>query len=62
MPRYIPKAWMKYGHKNPRNSQHSPHKHAPIKYGAKTQCMGEDLTAPLNKIRVKQVQDIVGTL
>eukprot|EP00957_Ditylum_brightwellii_P121877 9294202-Ditylum_brightwellii.AAC.1 len=51
---YISKAQMKYGHKDPKRQQHSPHKHAPIKYVAKTQLVEEDLMAPLNKMRIKQ--------
>eukprot|EP00957_Ditylum_brightwellii_P132338 10091683-Ditylum_brightwellii.AAC.1 len=62
MPRYIQRAQTKYAHKAPKHPQHSPHKHVPIKYGAKTQWVEEDLTVLLNAMQIKRVQDIVGTL
>eukprot|EP00957_Ditylum_brightwellii_P031784 2410301-Ditylum_brightwellii.AAC.1 len=62
MPGYIQQARTKYAHKGPKHPQHSPHKHIPIKYGATTQWVKEDLTAPLNALQIKRMQDIVGTL
>eukprot|EP00957_Ditylum_brightwellii_P103013 7850955-Ditylum_brightwellii.AAC.1 len=61
MPGYIQWARTKYAHKAPTRPQHSPDKHIPIKYGATTQWVKEDLTVPLNALQIKQVQDIVGT-
>eukprot|EP00957_Ditylum_brightwellii_P131324 10016231-Ditylum_brightwellii.AAC.1 len=62
MPGYIAKARTKYNHNKPRRPQHSPHKHTPIKYDAKTQWVEEDLMKPLTKMKIKCVQDIDGTL
>eukprot|EP00957_Ditylum_brightwellii_P203545 15335113-Ditylum_brightwellii.AAC.1 len=62
MPGYIDKARLKYGHQKLKQAQHSPHKHSPMHYGAKTQWVGEDLTEPLEKMGIKRVQDIVGIL
>eukprot|EP00957_Ditylum_brightwellii_P077590 5895770-Ditylum_brightwellii.AAC.1 len=47
MPGYIAKARTKYGLTLLKRPQHVPHKHVPIQYGAKTQWVEEDLTAPL---------------
>eukprot|EP00957_Ditylum_brightwellii_P191165 14555602-Ditylum_brightwellii.AAC.1 len=62
MPGYIDKARLKYGHQKPKQVQHAPHKHSPMHYGAKTQLVEKDLTELLEKMGIKQVQEIVGTL
>eukprot|EP00957_Ditylum_brightwellii_P006445 489268-Ditylum_brightwellii.AAC.1 len=62
MPGYIAKARTKYGHTLPKCPQHSPHKHVPIKYGAKTQWVEEDLKEPLKQMEIKRIQDIIETL
>ena len=62
MPNYVAKALIKYGHKKPKRPQHSPHKHTPIQYGAKTQYAMDDDTPKLTKQQIREVQDIVGTI
>jgi hypothetical protein len=62
MPNYVAKALIKYGHKKPARPQHSPHKHTPIQYGAKTQYAIDDDTPKLTKQQIREVQDIVGTI
>eukprot|EP00957_Ditylum_brightwellii_P045481 3447868-Ditylum_brightwellii.AAC.1 len=59
---YIAKARTTYNHDKPRRLQHSPHKHIPTKYRAKTQWTEEDSTEPLTKMEIKRVHDIVSTL
>eukprot|EP00957_Ditylum_brightwellii_P026024 1967645-Ditylum_brightwellii.AAC.1 len=62
IPNYIVKVVMKYRHKLPKRPQHSPHKHASIQYGAKSQIVQTDESDPLTTKEIKVVQDIVGTL
>eukprot|EP00957_Ditylum_brightwellii_P077999 5928875-Ditylum_brightwellii.AAC.1 len=51
---YINEARLTYGYPKPKRAQHAPHKHFPMHYGAKTQCVEEDLTEPLEKMGIKQ--------
>jgi hypothetical protein len=62
MPGYINKALKKYQHPTPTAPQDTPYEAAPIQYGAKVQQVKIDTTSPLSSAKLKQVQDIVGTL
>jgi hypothetical protein len=62
MPKYIPKALLKFQHPTPDSPQHQPYKHAPIQYGACVQRVDVDTSAPLSPDAIKRIQDIVGTL
>ena len=62
MPKYIPKALLKFQHPPPLSPQHQPYKHTPIQYGARVQTVNVDTSNPLSTEAIKRVQDIVGTL
>ncbi len=62
MPKYIPKALLKFQHPTPNSTQHQPYKNAPIQYGASIQRVEVDESAPLSPDAIERVQDIVGTL
>jgi hypothetical protein len=62
MPKYIPKALLKFQHPTPASPQHQPYKHIPIKYGAKIQKVDINTSNPLSPDAIKHVQDIVRTL
>jgi hypothetical protein len=62
MPKYIPKALLKFQHPTPDSPQHQPYKHAPIQYGARVQRVVINTSAPLSPDAIKRVQNIVGTL
>jgi hypothetical protein len=62
MPKYIPKALLKFQHPTPDSPQHQPYKNAPIQYGARVQRVNVGTSAPLSPNAIKRVQDIVGTL
>jgi hypothetical protein len=59
MPKYIPKALLKFQHPTPDSPQYQPYKNAPIQYSARVQRVDVDTSAPLSP---DAVQDIVGTL
>ena len=60
---YILELRNKYGHLTPNKSQHSPHKHIPIDYGATQQVVQPTEDSPtLNDKGIKRVQGIVGAL
>jgi hypothetical protein len=62
MPKYIPKALLKFQHPMPYSPQHQPYKNAPIQYGARIQRVDVDTSAPLSPDAINCVEDIVGTL
>ncbi len=62
MPKYIPKALLKFQHPTPVSPQHQPYKHVPIQYGAKIQKVDINTSDCLSPNAIKHVQDIVGTL
>ncbi len=62
MPKYIPKALMKFQQPTSDVPQHQPYKNAPIQYGAHIQRVNVNTSAPLSPDAIKCVQDIVGTL
>jgi hypothetical protein len=62
MPKYIPKALLKFQHPTPDSPQHQPYKNAPIQDGARVQRVDVNTSAPLSPDAIKRVQDIVGTL
>jgi hypothetical protein len=62
MPGYIDTALTKYQHTKLTTPQHGPYQAAPNQYGANVQRVAADTSAPLNKAKIKRVQDIVGTL
>ncbi len=62
MPGYINKALKKYQHPTPMAPQDAPYATAPVQYGAKVQQVETNTTSPLSPAKLKQVQDIVGTL
>jgi hypothetical protein len=62
MPKYIPKALLKFQHPTPVSPQHQPYKHVPIQYGAKIQKMDIKTSNPLSPYTIKRVQDIIVTL
>jgi hypothetical protein len=62
MPKYIPKALLKFQHPTPVSPQHQPYKHVPIQYGAKIQKVDINTSNPLSPNAIKRVQDIVGML
>ena len=54
---------MKYNHPDPKNSQHSPYKHAPIIYGAKVQYAAENDGIPsLDVDGILRVQSVARAL
>ena len=60
---YIANFILKYNHPKPRNTQHSPYKHAPIIYGAKVQYASKyDDSPQLYYYGILRVQSIVGAL
>ena len=60
---YIANLRVKFNHADPKKSQHSPYKHAPIIYVAKIHYAAEaDDSAPLDKAGILRVQSIVGAL
>ncbi len=60
---YIAEILQKYNHPTPRRAQHAPHAHREIVYGAKEQLVPDnDTLPPLDKIGVKRIQGIVGSL
>jgi hypothetical protein len=63
MPGYIQATLQKCLHQQPGCPQHAPHRHNPIKYGAKVQLTDvPDLSEPLSKDSIQRIQQIVGTL
>jgi hypothetical protein len=62
MPKYIPKALLKFQHTPPTKPQHQPYKHVPIQYGSRVQRVDTDTTNKLSPTAIERVQDIVGTL
>jgi hypothetical protein len=62
MPKYIPKALLKFQHPTPVSPQHQPYKHVLIQYGAKIQKVDINTSNPLSPNAIKRVQDIVGML
>ncbi len=62
MPKYIPKALLKFQHPMPDSPQHQPYKNAPIQYDARVQRVDVNTSAPLSPDAIKCIQDIVGTL
>jgi hypothetical protein len=62
MPKYIPKALLKFQHPTPVSPQHQPYKHIPIQYGAKIQKVDIDTSDRLSPDTIKRVQDIFGML
>jgi hypothetical protein len=62
MPKYIPKALLKFQHPTPVSPQHQPYKHVPIKYRARIQKVDIDTSDPLSPDMIKCIQDIIGTL
>jgi hypothetical protein len=61
MPKYIPKALLKFQHPTLVSPQHQPYKHVPIQYGAKIQQVDINTSNQLSPDAIKHVQDIVGT-
>jgi hypothetical protein len=61
MPKYTPKALLKFQHPTPDSPQHQPYKHVPIQYGAEIQRVDINTSNPLSSDAIKRVQDIVGT-
>ena len=60
---YIQSALKNYEHPLPSKSQHAPHKHCEITYGAKQQLISDTKTSPALYIAVIfRVQGIVGAL
>lgn len=60
---YINMLILKYNHPQPEKSQHSPHAHREIIYGANEQLMpNADMSPPLYRKGTKQVQGIVRLL
>ena len=60
---YIEKALQKFMHPKPPKPQHSPHKWIQPDYGAKKQMSEDpDTTPPLDKLGIKRLQQVVGTL
>ena len=62
MPKYIPKALLKFQHPTPDSPQHQPYKHAPSQYGACVQRVDVDTSAPLSPDAIKRIRDIISTL
>eukprot|EP00957_Ditylum_brightwellii_P097987 7463137-Ditylum_brightwellii.AAC.1 len=63
MPGYIANMLHKFKHEQPDYLQHSPHQHAIPNYGAKVQItMTPDMSDPLDKLSIKRIQAIIGTL
>eukprot|EP00957_Ditylum_brightwellii_P019364 1460821-Ditylum_brightwellii.AAC.1 len=63
MPGYIANMLHKFQHEQPDYLQHSPHQHEIPNYGTKVQLtMAPDTSDPLNKIEIKRIQAIIGTL
>eukprot|EP00957_Ditylum_brightwellii_P085242 6482828-Ditylum_brightwellii.AAC.1 len=63
MPGYIANMLHKFQHDEPDNPQHSPHQHVIPTYGAKVQLTEKpDTSDPLDKLGIKRVQAIIGTL
>ncbi len=62
MPKYIPKALLKFQHLMPDSPQHQPYKNAPIQYGARIQRVDINTSAPLSPDAIKCIQDTIGTL
>lgn len=59
---YIKKVLEKYNHPAPSKPQHSPAKHRPIQYGAKSQTVHIDNSQPLELKAIRRIQAIVGSL
>ncbi len=62
MPKYIPKALLKFQHPKPISPQHQLYQSAPIQYGKCEQRVAVDTSAPLTPAALKWVEDIVSTL
>ena len=62
MPGNIEKSLTNYQYQKPARSQHCPHKHIPITYGAYQQPTPNDTSPPFSPAGIKHVQDIVGIL
>eukprot|EP00957_Ditylum_brightwellii_P043716 3315208-Ditylum_brightwellii.AAC.1 len=63
MPGYIANMLHKFQHEQPDYLQHSPHQHVIPNYGAKVQLtIAPDTSDPLNKLGIKRIQAIFGTL
>eukprot|EP00957_Ditylum_brightwellii_P198219 15103992-Ditylum_brightwellii.AAC.1 len=53
----------KFQHEQPDYLQHSPYQHVIPNYGAKVQLtMTPDMSGPLDKLGIKRIQAIIGTL
>ncbi len=59
---YIQKVLDKYNHQPPAKPQHSPAKHRPIQYGAKSQTVHVDNSPSLDLPAIRRIQAIVGSL
>eukprot|EP00957_Ditylum_brightwellii_P019986 1508923-Ditylum_brightwellii.AAC.1 len=63
MPGYIANMLRKFQHDQPDNLQHSLHQHVLPNYSAKVQLtMKPDTSDPLDKLFIKRIQAIIGTL
>jgi hypothetical protein len=54
MPKYIPKALLKFHHPTPVSPQHQPYKHVPIQYGAKIQKVDINTSDRLSSNAIKR--------
>ena len=61
IPNFVQKALHKYQHAKPKRPQHAPEKAVPIQYGAKIQVEEKDTSPTISPVRIKRIQDVVGT-
>ena len=61
VPNYVTASLNKYQNPTPSRPQHAPAKPTPIQYGSKIQTEYKDKSPRLSTVRVKRIQDVVGT-